>query len=81
MNGRAMTCREAVGRPMAYVEERLARAERDGVEAQLNVCPRCTEFAQAYRRTPEICRRATEKRISEGVARRVWQCIQNGLGS
>ena len=71
-----MTCRETVRRMMDYVEGVMPRDDVNRLEHHMQKCPRCVEFLQAYRRTPEILRRSADVRIPRAAARRLWRTVR-----
>jgi anti-sigma factor RsiW len=74
-----MTCSETVRRLMDYVDNRLPPTERRSLEAHLIDCPRCVEFLQSYRVTPQIVRRSTQLVLSRAAARRLQAIIKHVL--
>jgi len=70
-----MTCRQAVGCLMRYVEDRLSSIERRALESHFVICHRCLEFAQSYVQTPRIVREATNTLIPAKTARRLRRQI------
>lgn len=77
---RTMTCRESIDRLMDYLDQRLAARERARLLAHLEICPRCAEFLLAYRRTPEILRRATDIEMPESLKNVVRLAIDESSG-
>ena len=49
------------------------------MDAHFDERPRCVEFLESYRRTPEICRRATDTPLAAGTTRRLWRVIRKQL--
>ena len=70
-----MTCRQAVGSLMLYVDDRLAANERRALEAHFGVCDRCVEFADSYGQTPRIVREATATLIPARIMQRLQRQI------
>lgn len=66
-----MTCRETVIRLLDYLEGRLQTGESRALEDHLDVCPRCMQFLEAYRRTPEIVRRCTDAKAQPALTKRL----------
>ena len=56
---RTLTCRQVIAALMDYVDDRLAASTRRDVEHHLKTCGPCRDFAQGYRATPGVVRRAT----------------------
>jgi len=56
---RTLTCRQVVAVLMDYVDRTLGEPTRRGVEDHLKTCAPCRDFAQGYRATPGVVRRAT----------------------
>jgi anti-sigma factor RsiW len=64
-----VACVDGVAVLMDYLEDALAAADREVVEAHVSGCPRCVAFIESYRRTPGILRAATEAALPEELAR------------
>ena len=56
---RTLSCRQVIAVLMDYVDARLAASTRRDVEHHLKTCEPCRDFAQGYRATPGVVRRAT----------------------
>jgi anti-sigma factor RsiW len=68
MNTR-VTCADGVDLLMEYLEDTLAPADREALEAHVSACPRCVAFIESYRQTPGILRAATAAALPEELGR------------
>jgi anti-sigma factor RsiW len=61
-------CVDGVEMLMDYLEDVLAPADRELVDAHVSGCPRCIAFIESYRKTPAVLRAATAAALPDDLA-------------
>lgn len=75
--GETLSCREFVELATAYLEGRLADADRERFEDHLDLCPGCQAYMEQLRATLEALGRIPEESLSAPAREELLHAFRN----
>ena len=71
-----VNCKQAVGQLAGYLDRTVSQDVRDAIVGHMKRCPACMTFAETYKKTTVLCRKALLKEAPPGLTERVLEFVR-----
>lgn len=71
-----LTCKKATELLFEFLESTLTPEIQRAMHAHLDGCKGCAQFAETYKKTSELCRKALAQKAPADLGTRLLQCLR-----